>query len=492
MAVLGLLYPEPAWLAAQAAGLGLLLALAAALLARGAARRRPAPELSEISVGRLDSGLTPLPIPPRASAAAGSTATQNLAAAAPTPPELRAMMRRFFEALLLLAISIAATACAVCAAGDAPRSEEPAAAALRFRRVLAPADRIQDWPRGDFKYLPVEPAEFDRLLSAADGASAEAQQQSQARIATAAYSARLIGEATLCGEATLQVFHAGGGPRTLSLEPCNLALSKGRWTAADSAKPAAAPASIGMDNDGKLQAVVDRGGSLSMAWSLAGRRDADAASFAMELPPCPVCRFSLDLPLGTTPTVDRGMVLGSRPAGEEMRRWDIELGGHNRLRLRIASSDAVGRATRLAVARQSMVYDVSLRGVEISAQLKLEAYDEPLRQATLRLDPQVRLVNALCGDAPAPWSVESPPGSPMTRVVVTLPEPIRDGAGLLRLRALAPLATGEPWRLPRICPEGDVLAGRRRHALDRRAAGGGAADSDRLPANGGRSAADAS
>ncbi len=137
-----------------------------------------------------------------------------------------------------------------------------------------------------------------------------------------------------------------------------------------------------------------------------------------------------------------------------MRRWEIELGGHNRFHLRIASADAVGRAKRLAVARQSMVYDVSLRGVEISAQLKLEAYDEPLRQATFRLDPQVRLVAALCGDVPAPWSVESPPGSPMTRVVVTLPEPIRGGAGMLRLRALAPLATGEPWRLPRICPEG--------------------------------------
>ncbi len=38
--------------------------------------------------------------------------------------------------------------------------------------------------------------------------------------------------------------------------------------------------------------------------------------------------------------------------------------------------------------------------------------------------------------------------------MVTLPEPIRDGTGVLRLRALAPLAMGKPWRLPRIYPEG--------------------------------------
>ena len=302
---------------------------------------------------------------------------------------------------------------------------------------------------------------------------------------------RLIGEATLGGEATLQVFHAGGGPRTLSLEPCNLALSKVRWTAADPAKPAA-PAAIGSDNDGKLQAVVDRGGSLGMAWSLAGRRDADATdAFALELPPSPVCRFSLDLPLGMTPTVDRGIVLGSRPAGEEMRRWEIELGGHNRFHLRVAPSDAVGRAKRLAVARQSMVYDVSLRGVEISAQWKLEAYDEPLRQATFRLDPQVRLVNVALRRRSRPL---------VGRVAAGQPDDARRrhaaGADSRRRRVVAAAGAGALGdgravaAAANLCG-GDVLGGRRRDALDRRAAGGGAADSHRLPANGGRSAADA-
>ena len=118
-----------------------------------------------------------------------------------------------------------------------------------------------------------------------------------------------------------------------------------------------------------------------------------------------------------------------------------------------------------------MVYDLSLRGVEVSAQLKLEAYEEPLRQVTLLMDPRLRLVTALCGDAAAPWSVVSPPGSPMTRVVVTLPEPIRDGTGVLRLRALAPLVDGEPWRLPRIVSRGHLLAGGQRHAPGPRPAG---------------------
>ena len=154
------------------------------------------------------------------------------------------------------------------------------------------------------------------------------------------------------------------------------------------------------------------------------------------------------------PLVDRGILVDSHPAGEELRRWEIELGGHNRCRLRIVPAGVAEQQRRLALARQSLIYDLSLRGVEVSVQLKLEAYEEPLRQVTLLMDPQLRLVTALRGDAAVPWSVVSPPGSPLTRLVVTLPEPIRDGTGVLRLRALAPLAMGKPWRLPRIYPEG--------------------------------------
>ena len=41
-------------------------------------------------------------------------------------------------------------------------------ALLRFRRVYAPAQREEEWwPRGSARYVPVEAAEFDRLVRAA-------------------------------------------------------------------------------------------------------------------------------------------------------------------------------------------------------------------------------------------------------------------------------------------------------------------------------------
>jgi hypothetical protein len=72
----GMVYPEPAALAAQAAVLGLVLALAAAILARGLARQRPLPAEKASSV--LTLGTAPLATPPPPPAGDGSTPTQNL------------------------------------------------------------------------------------------------------------------------------------------------------------------------------------------------------------------------------------------------------------------------------------------------------------------------------------------------------------------------------------------------------------------------------
>ena len=44
---------------------------------------------------------------------------------------------------------------------------KPAAStdALRFRRVLAPADKVKQWPTGETRYLPIPAAEFELTCS---------------------------------------------------------------------------------------------------------------------------------------------------------------------------------------------------------------------------------------------------------------------------------------------------------------------------------------
>ena len=164
--------------------------------------------------------------------------------------------------------------------------------------------------------------------------------------------------------------------------------------------------------------------------------------------------YSSTCPRGSPLRSIAGLVVGSEPAGQEMRRWRIELGGQQRFRIRILPDGVVGRRPQLALLRESRTYDFSLRGVEISAQWKLQAHNEPLSQITLMLDPGLQLASARCGDALLPWTVTTLPDQQGTRVVLTLDEPIRDTERVIRLSALGPSTLDRAWRLPRIRPEG--------------------------------------
>jgi hypothetical protein len=342
-------------------------------------------------------------------------------------------------------------------------------ATIHFRRILAPADRIKDWPLRDGKYLPVDAAEFERLVAAAQSHDAGRPAAPAAALRATRYEAKLVDD-HLIGQTSAEVVLAGPAPGRLSLEPCNLALGNIAWDPADAlpsptgrrgggenrtaAQPTAAVL-LGLGDDGKLQAMVDRSGRLRFDWSLAGRRDAaDILGFLFEIPSAPANELSIELPNGVTPVINRGVVVGSQPAGKNARRWQIELGGIRRFRLRIQPAGSSGRRPQLALLRESTTYDFSLRGVEVSARWKLQVHNEPLSQVTVRLDPGLQLVSARSGDTSLSWSALPPTDGQGNRVVLALPEPIHDAEQVIRLTALGPSVLDRPWRLPRIHAEG--------------------------------------
>lgn len=328
------------------------------------------------------------------------------------------------------------------------------AAAIHYRRILAPADRIQDWPVGDTKYLPLDTAEFERLLAVAQSDSAAVP---LTRMASARYQARLIGNRLSDGKAIFDVVHAGGTPALFSLTPCSLALGKAHWMPREAkSNGPGEPALLGSAADGRVLVRVERSGQLQIEWTLAGHRDAtDVICFVLDLPRCAIQQLALDLPEGVSPTTDVGMVWGKEPAGERTVRWHIDLGGHQRVRLRLLQAGASSPRSLLALLRESSVYDLSIHGLEVSSQWRIQAHNEPLRQVTLLLDPGLQLATAYCGDHPVPWTLAAAPadGQP-ARIVLALPEPIQDGERVLRLGAVAPLVLDHSWRLPRIRVDG--------------------------------------
>jgi hypothetical protein len=338
----------------------------------------------------------------------------------------------------------------VAAAAQPASAEAPPDEALRFRRVYVPAGEIQDWPKGNTKYLPMEARQFDRLLEMIARSPAGHEAQVVVRAVAAHYQARLADDRRIVGDAKMEIASTAKTAVLLPLEPCNLAIGKAVW--GDSA---ATLASLGLGSDGTLRVLVERSGTLGVDWSLrAEPGSGEDGEYRFELPACPVNHFTLDLPATLSPEVQHAIVLGSAPAAEGRRRWQIELGGQGRFRLRLSAGGPAPQRPGLVLVRQSATYDFSLRGLELSTQLKLEAYHEPLAEVAIAVEPPLQLVHAQFGDVEVPWSVVSAPGDKAARLLLVLPQPLREGAGVLQLKAVAPLTMGQPWQLPRIRADG--------------------------------------
>ncbi len=227
------------------------------------------------------------------------------------------------------------------------------------------------------------------------------------------------------------------------------------WDAADASRATASPALLGLASDGRLKLLVERSGQLRFDWTLAGHGDsADVPVFVFDLPRAPANELTIELPTGFEPAIDHGLITHSEPAGEQSRRWRIALGGNQRLRLRILPAGASAGRRQLALLRESRTYDFSARGVEVSVSWQLQVHNEPLRQITVAVDSGLHVVSARLGDLALPMTIEPAIGGSPTRVILTLPEPIRDAERAVRLNLAGRIELHKPWRLPGVCAEG--------------------------------------
>lgn len=362
--------------------------------------------------------------------------------------------------LLLLILAFASVPARVAWAADEDESEPKPGGhgRMQYVRVYVPVERLrlEDCRDESVRYLPVDPDEFERLLSAVETTGRVAPASTMTAVMSARYTARLDGETLIDGTAVLEVVHPTEGPVMLPLDPCSLALGEASWAGE---QPQAAR--LGLDADKRLGLLVERAGGLQFDWSLCGRRDpTGAVNFRWEVPPCPATCLVLDLPASVTPMVDHGVVVEEDSGGEGTRRWRIELGGHNRAGIRLTPMRAVGGQLPSTRVRQSTKYYFSLRGLEVRARLELDVCGQPLRRVALMLDPDLRLVEAvytkaLYGETPLEWTEVSPtPGSRHPRVILAFPEPVEGTKRIVEVRALAPLRLDRRWRLPAIRPEG--------------------------------------
>ncbi len=331
-------------------------------------------------------------------------------------------------------------------------------APLRFRKVFVPQGDIEALKRD---YMPIGRDKFKRLLAEIQSQSATPGQLA-ARIQRAEYSAVLDGDQLINGQAKLDVVHHSTDLSLLPLAPCNLALGPATWQGDEEGERAA---SLGIDSQGTLVALVERSDTLQLPWTAHGTvNQLREIAFDLALAPSGLSRIQLELPTNLTPTVNRGVVSlvtdnesSAGFEGESGRRagntWSIELGGATRVRLVLRPYESQRRRDQLVMAREDTLYEMTNSGLDLRTTLQLDVYHEPLTRLNVTVPRELHIVAARVAGLETDWSVASISVGGMKQLQIPLTTPLLGLGQSIEIEAIGPLQTDAPWKLPRLRPE---------------------------------------
>jgi hypothetical protein len=357
----------------------------------------------------------------------------------------------------------------VVAAGSLVAAEpKPATgeAGMSFHRVYAPADRIDEWPRGTVRYVPMDREAFERTV-AEIAAEAKAPANQDTQVERAVYTARLDDAGGLRGSVELSISHKAEQSVLLPLGKCDLTLTAAAWTHAPT------QAVLGVGRDGGMHVLVERSGTLRVDFVLRGITEAGRTAFRAKAPSGVVTRWLLDGPLGATPTAEGGHVEAvpttadagtseeaaddaapDTAVGETRRVWQIELGSRNQLDLSIQSANAA--SDRLVATMQSTDYTIAANGVSLLTKYAFTALHEIPSRIVIQVDAEATLLDAEIDGKPAKVVGHRRASGGEQSVTLELPSlpamtPSIDRS--LTIRAFVPSQLGRRWRLPRIVAE---------------------------------------
>jgi len=299
------------------------------------------------------------------------------------------------------------------------------------------------------RYVPVDAAEMQRLLAAATEHSDEDSIPAAGALTAARYRATLNEKGLLNGEMEIDVRHEAKDTKYLPLSPCRVALRDPSWVAPQSRRPAL----TGVDPEDILRLAVSQPGTFHAIWTLQGKQVAEGDwEFVLAFPNIPSSRLTLDVPQGLLPWVESGVVSKLPGGAVGFRRWQIDLEARPATRLLLVPESPDPMLSR-AVARQSLHYEASPRGWELTARLTFELGPRPRGQLKVKMDAGLQLLDARMGDSALNWSV-LPAGEEQPReFVLDFPEAIAGGPRVVQLRAVAPLTLGQRQTLPALMPQ---------------------------------------
>jgi len=327
---------------------------------------------------------------------------------------------------------------------------EPAA----FRRVFAPTDRKQDWPFRAERYLPIPADDFERAVNATQ---LQPTPPAESALVEVRLSGAFDGGNKITGEAELTFrppllagkATAGGDSDEQKTIGQLVPLSTGKFMLADAAwRDEARPVKLGTAADGATSVWVDRPGTLVGKWTWLGKVDAAGGIvFELAAPIAAVSEMSFTLPPDREAQLDGATLVSVGKPTAAGAKFSIR-SLNERRRLRIVGVAEQRRLPVLTALRQNVDYEYSERGIDVSAQLRIDAVGEPLRRLEIDVDPTLIIVDARLTDRRLTWADVPVPKSPLKRIAIDFDPPLFGAGRTVLLRALAPAQVGKRQFLP--------------------------------------------
>ena len=324
-----------------------------------------------------------------------------------------------------------------------------------FRRALAPADRRQDWPPGDWQQV-----------SRSELAEYELSRSLQQRLVPGPRIERLVFRGTLTSPALIEgqfeaeVVRPSGDSEFLALGDITPAVSELEWTDG----PAVWGTSPG--GSGRPLVYVDRETDrLSGKWALRGDSAEDGSEFDLVLFPAASIRLELDLPESYRLLPSDGEVSPSDDATDGRRRWSIELGQTTSCLCRVQPVVSQGR-TATFTAERNTIYTVRPTGVRLQADFNISAPSSQPADVQFAVPPDLRNVEVTTA-ANDRLPVEFREAAGQSLLSVSLPHLVTGRIGNLRVSGDLDFVQGADWVLPDVrLQRSAILSSTRRVQVD--------------------------
>lgn len=354
---------------------------------------------------------------------------------------------------------VAASLLVVAGVSRAAEQQSPADAETpwAYRRIFVPADKLDAWPREGDKFIPVEAAEFEALVAAANKSADK--RELTASIDVAEYWATLEddgrfhgrGKWTISARDKKSTFLQLSGPSLVPLaphwqgdpqEPVRL----GAWGLSNQAA----------DRDGLH---VQRSGALEFEWTIPTALGHDPLEIPWRVPAATAQRLTLDLPDTMVPALGDAAVLESTPIEPNRRRWLLATTSLPEATLRIATrtssqTQPAARSAYQLTLRESATYRVEPRSIEIEFTWDLEDAVGDRRELSVPLPRGLQIMSVKTKDDEVDWRIERGAETETNRVIIALPTADKSGARQIIVNAWHPLVLDRPWQLPVLRPDG--------------------------------------